>query len=125
MEKAKASRAFSRQIQKAFGEDLDGFGLWRCEQGEPGWEPSIPYGSDACLFGGDGRAQLRIVGGATIGCTQLKVTGKWLREPVVYMVVEGVDDDLAALFESVGSGGGRLWRPFTQKEAPPSDMCPH
>jgi len=125
MEKTKASRAFSRQVRKAFGGDTDGFGLWRCEQGEPGWEPSIPYGSDACVFGGDGLAQLRIVGGVTSGCTQLKVAGKWLREPVVYMIVEGVDHDLAALFEAVGSGGGRLWHPITQKGAPPSDMCPH
>ena len=125
MEKPKANRVFSRQLQKTFGEDLDVLGLWRCDQGEPGWEPSVPYGSDACYFGDDGRAQLRIVSGVTIGCTQLKVADKWLREPVVYMVVEGVDGDLAGLFESAGSGGGRLWRLFDQKGSPPSDMCPH
>lgn len=125
MEDAKASRVVSRQLQKAFGEDLEGFGLWRCDQGEPGWEPSVPYGSDACYYDDDGRAQLRIVSGVTLGCTQLQVAGKWLREPVIYMVVEGADSDLAGLFESAGSGGGRLWRPFAQKGSPPSSMCPH
>jgi len=101
----------------------------RCATGRPGvsyWIGGMPT-SEVCYRNADRRANLRFLEPAT-RCRQLKVAGRTLKTPTVYVAVLGRDRNIARLARwATDSGRARpsvLTRTINQPGSRPSPSCP-
>lgn len=100
-----------------------------CLSGKPRydiWVGGMPT-AELCYRNSDGRANLRILEPAT-DCRKLKVAGKTLRVPTIYIAVLGRDGDIGKL-DRWATGNGRespsiLTRPIRQPGSGSSPGCP-
>jgi hypothetical protein len=102
----------------------------RCVSGKPGvsyWIGGMPT-SELCYRNKDRRANLRFLEPAT-RCRQLKVAGKTLKTPTVYIAVLGRDRNIAKLARWATDGGHArpsvLTRTIKQPGSRISPACPH
>ena len=79
--------------------ELPGPDATGCWEGNPGYgfAPGGYVGGIGCYVK-DGQANLRIIHQAT-DCKQLKVGTKQLKRPVMYVALDGPDDDILSLYE--------------------------
>ena len=98
----------------------------QCWNGQPAVQIGTGnLGMEGCYVNDDGRANFRIATAAA-GCNQVKVDGKWIKKPAVYVAVLGHDDDLAKLTRWVKPkriGRDRITQPIKRPNAPGSGYC--
>ena len=101
----------------------------RCTSGKPGvtyWIGGMPT-SELCYRNADRRANLRFLEPAT-RCRQLKVAGRTLKVPTIYVAVLGRDRNIEKLARWASDDGRAgpsvLTRKINQKGSRPSPACP-
>lgn len=68
-----------------------------CSRPKEGWiSQGTQIGAEACFVDGNGKGNFRLITRAS-GCHQLNVAGTQMREPAIYLAIEGVDRKLEPL----------------------------
>ena len=86
--------------ERTFGRVMRGNGVpqrYRCDAGRPSQMLQSPYHATGCFIA-DGRANVRLVTWAA-DCQQLDIGGKRVKEPAVYIAIEGSSNRIRPLFE--------------------------
>lgn len=119
----------------------DAVGVWEQRMSENGvtdgntqcWngKPSLRYYTpgpdvDGCYVNADGRANVRAVMAAA-GCNQLKVDGKWVKTPAIYVALLGNDSNITKLQRWAWPkrvGDDVITKTIKRPNAPISPRCP-
>ncbi len=118
---------------KVFEQRMDQNGVTdsgkRCSEGQKSMTYWIGGGvtTEGCYRNAAGKANLRFLEPAN-GCRQVKVDGRWVKRPTIYIAVLGPDSNLTKLADWATAGGTAnpsvLAKAIKQPGAPISPACP-
>lgn len=118
---------------KVFEQRMDENGVTdrgkRCSEGQRTKTYWIGGGvtTEGCYRNDSGKASLRFLEPAN-GCRQVRVDGRWIKRPTIYVAVLGPDGDIAELADWATDGGTAdpsvLTKAIKQPDAPLSPACP-
>jgi hypothetical protein len=102
-------------------------GNTQCWNGKPSLRYYTPGPDvDGCYVNADGRANVRAVMAAA-GCNQLKVNGKWVKTPAIYVALLGQDSNITKLQRWAWPkriGHDVITQTIKRPNAPNSPRCP-